>query len=307
VTPAYGSRLPRPGCFALAAVVLAALLAGGVAIEAWLAEDGLRADLEGAVRRVRERSDADGYDAIRIGAPVLGAAAAGERLAFPLGLRGARQLAVVAACDGRCGDLALRILDRSGNEVARDASGDAVPVVSTKLDDAAGSELEITLRGCDAKQCRYAFQLMEIASREGDGDDGSTGTCFAIGPDGLLLTARHVIAGAREIDVRFPGSAVFAATVVGADEAEDVALLRIQRPTHDYLPLAQPGAVRLGEPVFTVGFPAVDVLGDAPKYSDGTVGALSGLENDPPSLQLSVPVQPGSSGGPVVNDRGEVV
>jgi S1-C subfamily serine protease len=178
--------------------------------------------------------------------------------------------------------------------------------VSTLLRESGPYAIEISMRGCSAARCRYAWQLLRLESRDG-GSDGATGSCFAVGPGGLVLTARHVLEGAHQIDVSFPGGMALPATVEREDEATDVALLRVRTPTPEYLNLVRAGSVRLGEPVFTIGFPAVDVLGEEPKFADGTIGALAGLEHDPPSLQLSIPVQPGSSGAPVVNDRGEVV
>jgi S1-C subfamily serine protease len=63
----------------------------------------------------------------------------------------------------------------------------------------------------------------------------------------------------------------------------------------------------MGDKVFTIGFPMSSVLGQEAKYSDGVVSALSGLKDAPSFLQITVPVQPGNSGGPLVNEKGEVV
>jgi S1-C subfamily serine protease len=64
--------------------------------------------------------------------------------------------------------------------------------------------------------------------------------------------------------------------------------------------------VELGSPVFTIGFPTPDILGWEPKFTDGTVSATS-VDGDSKFLQMSVPVQGGNSGGPLVNDSGDVV
>ena len=287
-----------------AAAALAAAATGG---ETWLAKNWLRADLERAVRRVRERSDTDGYEVVRVGAMQLDTAANGERVRIALDVSSAGEIAIAATCDADCDDLALRILDREGTELARDVAGDPVPVVSATLEASGPHDLEIFMRGCAAARCRYAWQMLRIEPRDSAGDEGSTGTCFAVGPGGLVLTALHVVEGVREIDVRFVDGAAVPAKLEASDKDADAALLRLGVPTPEYLNLAPAGSVHLGEPVFTIGFPAVDVLGEEPKYNDGTVGALGGPEEGPPSLQLSIPVQPGSSGGPVVNDRGEVV
>jgi len=62
-----------------------------------------------------------------------------------------------------------------------------------------------------------------------------------------------------------------------------------------------------GDRVFTIGFPAPDLLGPAPKYTDGAISALSGLQGEAVLIQTTVPIPPGNSGGPIVNEQGEVV
>lgn len=63
---------------------------------------------------------------------------------------------------------------------------------------------------------------------------------------------------------------------------------------------------QLGDSVFTIGFPAIDLQGTEPKYTDGKISSLSGLRDDPDKYQISVPVQPGNSGGPLVDQSGNV-
>ena len=77
--------------------------------------------------------------------------------------------------------------------------------------------------------------------------------------------------------------------------------------TASFLRLSPQRVPSLGDIVFTVGYPTPDLLGTDPKYTNGTVSALSGLRSDASFLQISVPIQPGNSGGPLVNEDGEVV
>jgi S1-C subfamily serine protease len=77
--------------------------------------------------------------------------------------------------------------------------------------------------------------------------------------------------------------------------------------TPKFLTLAENGTSTLGQEVFTIGFPVTNILGDKPKYSEGTISALSGLNNDDSWIQVSTPIQPGNSGGPLVNESGQVV
>jgi S1-C subfamily serine protease len=133
------------------------------------------------------------------------------------------------------------------------------------------------------------------------------GTCFAIDARGTIVTAHHVIAGARSIAVVFGGGQPIPARVVRSSEATDVALLRAERATSDFLSLSAPRGAQLGMPVFTIGFPNPDLLGVAPKFTEGAVSSLSGWGDEAALMQVTVPVQPGNSGGPLVDERGEVV
>jgi hypothetical protein len=133
------------------------------------------------------------------------------------------------------------------------------------------------------------------------------GTCFAVSPDGLVLTAYHVIKGAAAVSVAFPGKEPANAEVVRTSPSNDLALLRVPFPLGTFLPLAERRSISVGDQVFTMGFPALDILGTEPKYTDGAISSLSGLAGEASLLQVTVPIQPGNSGGPLVNERGQVV
>jgi hypothetical protein len=138
---------------------------------------------------------------------------------------------------------------------------------------------------------------------------GGTGTAFIVDPSGVLLTAHHVVDQATSITVSCNGRAPVAATVTSSSPTVDLAVLTAVADlgTNTYLELSssQPG---LGDDVFTIGYPTPALLGRDAKYTNGTVSALSGVEGDASFLQISVPVQPGNSGGPLVNEEtGDVI
>lgn len=133
------------------------------------------------------------------------------------------------------------------------------------------------------------------------------GSCFAVGPDGAVLTAHHVVAGAAEVVVFFDDGVPRRAMITGVSPANDLALLKVPGATAAFLPLAPPGAARVGQRVFTMGYPAIEVLGVEPKFTDGVISALSGIGGERGLLQITVPIQPGNSGGPLVNEKGEAV
>ncbi|MBI5018484.1 MAG: SEL1-like repeat protein [Deltaproteobacteria bacterium] len=135
----------------------------------------------------------------------------------------------------------------------------------------------------------------------------ASGTCFAITPDGYLLTAHHVATAGKNVWVRLPDGRSVAAKVAKSLRSVDLAVLKVDVPTPNYLELADSGSANTGDKVFTLGFPASTILGTEPKFTDGSVSALSGPGDDATFLQVSVPIQPGNSGGPLVNEKGKVV
>ena len=135
--------------------------------------------------------------------------------------------------------------------------------------------------------------------------DVSYGTCFAVSPN-EVLTSHHVVAGAKRIEIRFDRSSVLEGEIVRHSRASDLALLKVAA-TPAYLTLAPDRSIILGEQVFTLGFPAINILGEDLKFTEGSISSLSGVLGDASFFQMSVPVQPGNSGGPVMNLRGDVV
>ena len=138
---------------------------------------------------------------------------------------------------------------------------------------------------------------------------GRTGTAFIVDPNGVLLTAHHVIDRAASITVSCNGRAAVPVTVTSSSPTVDLAVLTAGSDlgTDTFLRLASTQQPALGDEVFTVGYPTPALLGRDPKYTNGTVSALSGVGGDASFMQISVPIQPGNSGGPLVNQNGEVI
>lgn len=135
----------------------------------------------------------------------------------------------------------------------------------------------------------------------------STGTGFAIQAPASLVTAYHVIKGATRIDVSCAEGQSMRAEIQKIDPANDLALLKLPVPAPAHLELAPDNSVSIGQRVFTIGFPVPGILGKDAKYSDGSISSLSGLGGAANLLQLTVPIQPGNSGGPVADEAGRVV
>jgi len=135
----------------------------------------------------------------------------------------------------------------------------------------------------------------------------SVGTAWPIGA-GYVVTNNHVVADSKKVVlINVFGRKIPACTVL-RDEVYDIALLKVgdSRLLPPALPLATCEAGP-GTEVFTVGFPRIDVLGRTPKLTDGVINRMVGPDGNPVSYQTTVSIQPGNSGGPLLNMRGEVV
>lgn len=149
--------------------------------------------------------------------------------------------------------------------------------------------------------------------KSADDAEYASGTAW-LGPKGYLVTASHVVKGATAIVVAQDGQPVGSAVVVADDPKNDVAILRPSFRTPALHPLIalSPVPVRLGEHVFTLGYPAPDDLGLSVKLTSGEVSSVKGRApngeaDDTRLMQISTPVQPGNSGGPLLDDRGRAV
>jgi len=142
-----------------------------------------------------------------------------------------------------------------------------------------------------------------------------TGTGFFISPD-VVATNYHVIDQASEVVLNIGELAVKAELLI-KDEANDLALLRVIGTLegnghtilagNTYLPLGNVAEVMEGAKVYTIGHPLTTELGKRARLSEGIVNSIVGFDDDPRMFQISVPVQPGNSGGPLLNERGEVI
>lgn len=130
-----------------------------------------------------------------------------------------------------------------------------------------------------------------------------TGSGFLVSDAGWVMTNAHVVEGCDLVTEQTFGDA----TTILRDETTDLALVLFPS-ARGGMPLAlrkSPG--RLTEPVVVLGYPLTDLLGTDIRATTGSVSSLSGLHGDDRYLQISAPVQPGNSGGPVLDREGAVL
>ena len=217
--------------------------------------------------------------------------------------------------------LNLGVMYANGNGVAKDeteaykwmllagaqADKDArknIPVIERRLTPEQRAEGQ---RLAKAFKPRQGLSTGDPVSREGvtESRPEATGTGFFITEDGYLITNEHVTGEGASVRVLTAGG-ILQAKVVKVDRANDLALLKVEG-RFAALPVTMSRKVKLGGTVATVGFPNIGLQGFAPKLAKGEIASLSGAQDDARYFQISVPVQPGNSGGALVDERGNVV
>lgn len=150
--------------------------------------------------------------------------------------------------------------------------------------------------------------IIDITSEvEKRGEPIATGSGFFISSQGHYITNDHVVADGNTFFVAARDGKWRKATKVAASKEYDLALLVVEGADHESMPVADSKTVKLGSSVATVGFPNTFLQGLSPKLSDGKIASLKGFRDDPNEFQISVPIQPGNSGGALFNDKGNVV
>lgn len=149
-----------------------------------------------------------------------------------------------------------------------------------------------------------------------EADDGwvGNGSGVLFNSMGFVLTNQHVVEGASSVSVVTgkPGQQVeYEAGVVGVDADIDLALLKITDVAFGGVtapPFSFQTRASVGEEIFALGYPmALSGLGAEMKYTNGSLSSNSGFNGDMKTMQISVPIQPGNSGGPLFNAQGDLI
>ena len=144
----------------------------------------------------------------------------------------------------------------------------------------------------------------EVApSDEGKPNQHTFGTGFFVSDDGEIITNNHVVAGCRSLTIK-GGQPL---QVISRDPASDLALLKAGVKPDQIAVFRSGPAPRIGDTVVTFGFPLPGILSSEGNVSAGIISATTGLGSDIRFVQISAPVQPGNSGGPVFDSSGHVI
>lgn len=134
----------------------------------------------------------------------------------------------------------------------------------------------------------------------------ASGSGAIVSSSGYILTAAHVVANATRVGV-ITAQGTKVATVVRVDESNDLAVLKMAGGAYTALPVSSSRRIRLGQVVATIGFPNIGFQGFSPKLTGGEISSLNGFGDDPRSWQISAPVQSGNSGGPLLDENGNLI
>lgn len=133
-----------------------------------------------------------------------------------------------------------------------------------------------------------------------------SGTGFAISSDGYVVTSSHVVEGADSVMIENKAGLKYKVSEVYRDEIHDLSILKVTDESFNgfgRLPYTfKPAESDLGEKVFTLGYPREDIV-----FGEGSLSSSSGFEGDTTAYQISIPLNPGNSGGPLLDDRGNLI
>lgn len=158
---------------------------------------------------------------------------------------------------------------------------------------------------------KYPTEENNSTSNEWSGN----GTGFFIDKNGYIATNYHVIDGAKDIEVdivKDNQKQSFRAKVISSDKQNDLAIIKIEddkfKPFQK-IPYSFKSTISdVGSNIFTMGYPmALTLMGEEVKFTDGKISSKTGFQGDITTYQISVPVQPGNSGGPLFDYDGNII
>ncbi len=157
-------------------------------------------------------------------------------------------------------------------------------------------------------------ELVTLIDDSSEVDWAGNGSGIFINEKGFIATNYHVVEDSEEIQVEYfqkGEKKVYSAKVVVTDKQNDLAIIKIDDPNFKILSgipytLSQSTA-DVGTDVFALGYPMADIMGEEIKLTDGKISSKTGIQGDVTVYQISVPIQPGNSGGPLFDMKGNLI
>ena len=165
----------------------------------------------------------------------------------------------------------------------------------------------------DGKPEQLYIKLFPL-SNNGTSNVTSSGTGFALSSEGLIVTNYHVIDGATSITIKGINgnfSISYKAKVVVSDKNNDLAIIQIDDNSFTSISkityIFKSTSTDVGENVFVLGYPLRVTMGNEIKLTNGIISSKTGFQGDITSYQISAPIQPGNSGGPLFDKSGNLI
>ena len=120
-----------------------------------------------------------------------------------------------------------------------------------------------------------------------------------------MITNYHVVKWSKNIKVRTAKGKELKAELISKDAQNDIAILKLNPVPVDIqtnMFFGESSKMKEGDKVFTIGYPLSNILGQKPRYTEGVINSLYGVQDDPRPFQISLPIHPGNSGGPLFNE-----
>lgn len=195
--------------------------------------------------------------------------------------------------------------------MAADVVGDALDVYDNYGWVAIVESLDVTPADFTAKPSSEIHEVEEGEKKEEKRvieKNKVFGSGFFVTSKGYFLTNHHVVKNANQIEILI-GETFFPATCVDYDSDLDIALLKVDvgKKAIPALPFSGRRKANLGEDVYAVGYPRPTMQGTSVKVTKGVISGLRGIMDDPHCYQIDAAIQPGNSGGPLVDSAGDVI
>jgi len=185
----------------------------------------------------------------------------------------------------------------------KDSLGNAFYFISGLNEEEAENDIKQKLEKMADKPSLPIYHPQEARNEKGF----TTGTGFFVTNDGVMITSYHVIKGAKMIhvidvenDIHLP------AELIASDSVNDIAIIKIEGKSEG-IPLSGHTTFTTRDEVLTLGYPVNTQIAQEQKMTFGRIISLSGVKGENRMMQIDVPLQPGNSGGPLLNRKGEVI
>ena len=212
------------------------------------------------------------------------------------------------AADGIAGRRTKRALEAYQQKRGLVGNAKTITALVTEASSAIASRKAAAERRIREEKARQAEALAAAERKEAETEilPVSTGSAFAITSTGHLLTNHHVVEDCELVVLHLSGERFEKTTVIASDKTNDLSVLKADYTPEEIFKISTRNAGLL-EDIVVAGFPLSDKLSSSVKVTKGVVSSLAGVDNDYSQIQIDAAIQPGSSGGPIIDSKGNVV